>query len=210
MARIAILTLPGFNEIDSLVALRMLSRTEGLDAFLAGPEREVVSGCGVPCTISGTMDDIAAADAVVVGSGRYTADFAADTAFMAALKLDSRRQLIASQCSGALLLARLGLLDGLPVCTDNLTRPAVENLGLRVTGETMVVHGNVATVGGCLAAQNLATWLLLRLAGEAETRRALAYVVPVGEAESYTENLIATVQAADPAVLDAARAAANA
>jgi transcriptional regulator GlxA family with amidase domain len=210
MTRIAILTLPGFNEIDSFVALRMLSRTEGLRAFLAGPQREVTSGCGVPCTITGTMADIAAADAVVVGSGRHTADFAADAAFLASLKLDPRRQLIVSQCSGALLLAKLGLLDGLPVCTDNLTRPAVEKLGLNVTGATMTVHGNVATVGGCLAAQYLATWLLLRLAGEQETRRALAYVVPVGEAESYTEMLIDTVKAADPAALGTAPAAASA
>jgi len=60
------------------------------------------------------------------------------------------------------------------------------------------VNGNVATVGGCLAAQYLATWLLRRLIGEAATRRALAYVVPVGEEASYTEMLIEAVKAADP------------
>jgi hypothetical protein len=78
-----------------------------------------------------------------------------------------------------------------------MTRPAVEKLGLTVTGETLSVNGNVATVGGCLAAQHLASWLLLRLLGEDATRRALAYVVPVGEAESYTQMLIAQVRAAD-------------
>jgi transcriptional regulator GlxA family with amidase domain len=200
MTQIAILTLPAFNELDSFVALPILNRAEGVTAFLAGPEREAVSMNGVAVRIDGTMEQLAEADAVIVGSGLRTRDFAADAGFLASLRLDPARQLVASQCSGALILAKLGLLEGLPVCTDNMTRPWIEDLGLTVTGESLSVSGNVATAGGCLASQYLATWLLLRLAGEAETRRALAYVVPVGEKASYTETLIGRATAGDPAI----------
>jgi len=196
-SKIAILTLPGFNELDSLVALNILNRAEGVTAFLAGPEREAVSMNGVTVGIAGDMADLAKADAVIVGSGLRTRDFAADREFLDSLALNPARQLVTSQCSGALILAKLGLLDGLPVCTDNITRPWVEELGLTVTGKALTVSGNVATAGGCLAAQYLATWLLLRLAGEDETRRVLAYVVPVDEAADYMDKLVERARTAD-------------
>lgn len=205
MPRVAVLTLPGFNEIDSFVALHMLNRAAGVTAFLAGPANEAVSLYGVPTGIAGTMNDLAAADAVLVGSGRNTRDFAADADFLAALRrLDPARQLIGSQCSGALLLAKAGLLDGLTVCTDDKTRPWIEELGFNVVEDSLRVAGAIATAGGCLSAQHLATWALLRLVGEAETRRALAYVVPVGDAQRYADDLIAKVRSADPATVAAA------
>jgi hypothetical protein len=98
----------------------------------------------------------------------------------------------------------------LPVCTDNITRPWIEELGLTVTGEAISVSGNIATSGGCLASQYLATWLLLRLAGEAETRRALAYAVPVDESAAYTDRLIERARAADPDALAGTAAVAEA
>lgn len=196
-SKIAILTLPGFNELDSLVALNLLNRAEGISAFLAGPSPEAVSMNGVTVGIAGDMTDLAKADAVVVGSGLRTREFAADREFLGSLTLNPAHQLVTSQCSGALILAKLGLLEGLPVCTDNITRPWVEELGLTVTGKSLTVSGNIATAGGCLAAQYLATWLLLRLVGEKETRRVLAYVVPVGESESYTQMVIEQTISAD-------------
>ena len=53
-----------------------------------------------------------AADAVIVGSGRQTREVVADPALMAQLRLDPTRQLLGAQCSGTLVLAKLGLLDG--------------------------------------------------------------------------------------------------
>lgn len=45
---------------------------------------------------------------------------------MAELKLDPSRQIIGDQCSGALVLAKLGLLSNLPVYADSMTKPWVE------------------------------------------------------------------------------------
>lgn len=204
MTAVAILTLPGFNEIDSFLALHILNRADGVTAFLAGPSQEAVSMNGIATGISGTLAEASKADAVLVGSGIKTREFAADPAFLESLQLNPARQLVASQCSGALILARLGLLDGVPVCTDNKTRPWIEDLGFKVMEAPLAVSGNVATAGGCLSAQYIATWLLLRLTSESETRRALAYVVPVGEGDAYTRSLIERAKAADPAGLSAA------
>jgi len=204
---VAIITLPGFNELDSFAALHILNRAGGVTAFLAGPSREAVSMNGVATAISGTMAEASKADAVLVGSGLRTREFAGDPAFLESLELDPSRHLIASQCSGALILAKLGLLDGKPVCTDNTTRPWIEELGHEVVNASLAVSGGIATAGGCLSAQYIATWLLLRLTSEAETRKTLAYVVPVGEAEDYTRSLIERANAADPEGLRASTAA---
>jgi len=201
MTSVAIVTLPEYNEIDSFLSLHVLNRAEGVTAYLAGPDPEVVSMNGIVTGVSGTLVDAASADAVIVGSGRLTRNFAEDPEFLDNLNLDPARQLVASQCSGALILAKKGWLDGLPVCTDNKTRRWIEDLGLTVTGESLAVSGNIATAGGCLSAQFLATWLLLRLTGEAEARRALAYAVPVGEGEDSIEELIGRAKAVDPTAL---------
>ena len=76
--------------------------------------------------------------------------------FLATLRLDPQRQLVGSQCSGALLLARLGLLDDVPVCTDLITKPWVVATGANVVDAPFAANGNVATAGGCLASQYLA------------------------------------------------------
>ena len=196
--RVAILTLPGFNELDSFLAFHLLNRADGLQAFLAGSEPRAVSMNGVETAIAGSLTDAVEADAVLVGSGIKTRDFAADHDFLRSLALDPARQLIGSQCSGALILAKLGLLQDRPVCTDEKTRPWLEELGLDVRLAPLSVTGNVATAGGCLSSQYLATWMMLRLLGETETRQALAYVVPVGEGAAYATKLIDCARTADP------------
>jgi hypothetical protein len=51
---------------------------------------------------------------------------------MAQLRLDPSRQLLGAPCTGTLVLARLGLLDDVPACTDLSTKPWVEAAGIEV------------------------------------------------------------------------------
>src|SRR3546814_6002293 len=95
------------------------------------------------------------------------------------IRLDPARQLIGAQCSGTLLLARLGLIGDLPACTDLTTRPWVIEAGVEVLDAPFVAHGNVATAGGCLASQYLGAWTIARLAGTAAAEEGLPYVAPV-------------------------------
>jgi len=200
MLNVAIITLPEFNELDSFVALAMLNRAEGVRAFLAGPASVATSMNGVETRIGGSLSDAAAADAVLFGSGMQSKAFAEDQTFLTSISVDPARQLVGSQCSGAMILAGLGLLDDMPVCTDKKTRTWVEARGLTVTGESLSVRDGLATAGGCLSSQYLVTWTLMRLVGEAETRNALDYVVPVGELESYKDKLVQQARNADSAL----------
>lgn len=97
------------------------------------------------------------------------------------------RLLVGSQCSGALILAKLGLLAGVPGCTDLTTRPWVLEAGVEVLNQPFFASGNVATAGGCLPSQYLAAWVIARTEGLDAARAALHYVAPVGEKENYIE-----------------------
>jgi transcriptional regulator GlxA family with amidase domain len=130
---------------------------------------------------------------VLVGSGIKTRDVAADAALMSQLRLDPTRQLLGAQCSGTLILAKLGLLDGVPACTDVTTKPWVEEAGVAVLNQPFVAKQNVATAGGCLSSQYLAAWFIARLESVEAARNAIQYVAPVGEKETYVTRAIANI-----------------
>lgn len=194
--QIAVLTFDGFNELDSFVAAAILNRLrgQGWEAHITSPTRHVTSMNGVVVERQKPLDFAAAADAVIVGSGIRTREIAQDAALMGAIRLDPVRQLIGAQCSGTLLLAKLGLLGDLPACTDLTTKPWVIEAGVDVLDAPFVAHGNVATAGGCLASQYLAAWIIARLAGERDAEAALHYVAPVGEKTEYVDRAMAAVR----------------
>lgn len=195
---IAILTFDGFNELDSLIAFGLLHRVQrpGWRVSLASPAPQVRSMNGLTLPVQATLEDAAAADAVLVGSGLRTREVVADAALMARLRLDPARQLLGAQCSGTLVLARLGLLHGLPACTDLTSRPWVEAAGVAVLDRPFAARGNVATAGGCLASPYLAAWVIARLVGLDAARSALHYVAPVGEKTAYVERALDHLRAA--------------
>jgi hypothetical protein len=111
---------------------------------------------------------------------------------MAQLRLDPRGNCWAPHCSGTLVLATLGLLNGVSACTDLTTKPWFEEAGIAVLNQPFVAKGNVATGGG-LASQYLAIWVIARLIGLDEARSAMHYVAPVGEKEDYIERAMRNV-----------------
>lgn len=192
---IAILTFEGFNELDSFISLGILNRIKrpGWRVSIACPSARVKSMNGVVIEAQATLEDASAADAVIVGSGMQTREVARNADLMSRLRLDPSRQLIAAQCSGTLILAKLGWLDGVMACTDLTTRPWVEEVGIRVLEQPFFANGNVATAGSCLAAQYLAAWLIARVEGIEAARSALHYVAPVGEKDVYMARAIANI-----------------
>lgn len=186
---IAILTFQGFNELDSLIALGVLNRIKkpGCRVSLCCPEDSVTSMNGVTVQAQSRLEDAPTADAVIVGSGLLTREVVSDPAIMSVLQLDPTRQLIGAQCSGTLVLAKLGLLGTVPACTDLTTRPWVQEAGIEVLDQPFFAKGNVATAGGCLASPYLAAWVIARLEGVEAARAASHYVAPVGEKEAYVE-----------------------
>lgn len=189
---IAILTFQGFNELDSLIALGVLNRIKKPDwrVTLCGPSAEVTSMNGVTVRAQSSLEQAATADAVIVGSGVQTREVVENPQLLSRIKLDPSRQLVGAQCSGTLLLAKLGLVTGIPACTDLTTQPWVQEAGVEVLNQPFFARGNVATAGGCLASPYLAAWIIARTEGVEAASAALHYVAPVGEKEAYVQNAL--------------------
>ncbi|MCF8479405.1 MAG: DJ-1/PfpI family protein [Rhodospirillum sp.] len=192
---IAILTFDGFNELDSFIASVLLNRmrSKGWKASITCPSAQVTSMNGVTIQAEESLDFAAGADAVLIGSGVKTRDIARDKTLLGQIRLDPRRQLIGAQCSGTLLLAKLGLIGDCPACTDLTTKPWVIEAGVRVLEQPFHAEGTIATAGGCLASPYLAAWVLAKLGSEEDARAALHYVAPVGEKESYVAHAMAAI-----------------
>ena len=192
---IAIVTAEGFNELDSFIAFGILNRVRraGRRVTICAATPTVTSMNGVVVHSQSRLAQANAADVVLFGSGMKTREFVEDAALMGELRLDPARQLIGAQCSGALVLAKLGLLAGVPACTDLTTKPWVQAAGIDVLDQPFFAKGNVATAGGCLSSQYLVAWALARTEGEAAARSALHYVAPVGEKEAYVERAMGAI-----------------
>lgn len=195
---VAVVAYEGFNELDVFANLHILNRVArvrpdaALRAELVGPAEVVRSMYGVPVTTARPLAEaLAAADAVLVGSGG-TLDAVDDPVFMGELRqgLDPARRLVGSQCSGALVLQRLGLVGAHPVCTDDRFRPHLEAAGVTVLDQPFVAHGDVGTAGGCLSSAHLAAWTLSRLVDPDAAAETLASVAPVGEQASFVAQVM--------------------
>jgi transcriptional regulator GlxA family with amidase domain len=199
VVRVAVLTFDGFNELDSFVAAAIINRCrpDGLTAYITTPTPVVTSMNGVEVTGQRPLDFAAEADVVLVGSGIRTRDVIQDDRLLGSFSLDATRQLIGSQCSGALVLARLGLLATIATCTDVTSRPWVEACGVEVVDAPFRAVGNIATAGGCLASQYLAAWVISRTLGEAAARGAIDYVAPVGEKRETVDRVFSVLHAGD-------------
>ncbi len=201
---ITILTAQGFNELDSFIALGILNRVKrpGWRVSICGPDEKLTSMNGVVVQAQATLAEANSADVVLVGSGMKTREFVNDPALIGQLRLDPTRQLIGAQCSGTLILAKLGLLHGVPACTDLLTKPWVQEAGVEVLNQPFFARGNVATAGGCLASQYLAAWVIARTEGEAAAQEAMHYVAPVGEKEACVERALAAIKPFLPSAME--------
>lgn len=192
---IAILTFEGFNELDSLLAFGILNRVKRPEwrVSIACPSPRVRSMNGVVIEANINLRETSAADAVIVGSGVQTRDVVKDSTLMADLKLNPSKQLVGAQCSGTLILAKLGLLAGVSACTDVTTKPLVEEAGVTVLDQPFFAKGNIATAGGCLASQYLAAWVIAKLADIDAAMRALHYIAPVGEKDEYVSRAMRNI-----------------
>ena len=193
---IAILTFDGYNELDSLIALGILNRikTPGWRVSIASPTPKVKSMNGVVIERNIDLKEACQADAIVVGGGMKTREVVADADIMQQLQFDASQQVLASQCSGTLVLAKLGLLNQVPACTDLTTKPWVQEAGIEVLNQAFFAKGNVANVGGCLASSYLAAWVIAKLVDIEAAKDALHYVAPVGEKDAFVNLAMSNIE----------------
>jgi transcriptional regulator GlxA family with amidase domain len=181
--RTSIVIFDNFTDLDLWLMWDLLNRVRVDDwtVKILGDREAHTSVTGVSTTTHGRLEEAGDSDAVLIVSGPGTRDRMVDDEWLSKLKLDPSRQMIGSICSGSLILAKLGLLDGKTATTYPTSKPVLEGFGVEVVEKPFVRHGNVATAGGCLAQQYLIGWVVEELAGRDWRELIIKSIQPVGE-----------------------------
>lgn len=87
-----------------------------------------------------------------------------------------RGGVLAGVCTGAMLLARAGLLRNRPAITHHSAIEDLRGEGARIVGERVVDDGDIVTCGGVTAGIDLALWLVERFRGGAVRKSLSSYL----------------------------------
>jgi transcriptional regulator GlxA family with amidase domain len=170
MTQIAIVVYPGFTALDFIGPYEVLQRLPGAEIrFVWHEPGPIPAESGVLLIgATHTFDETPSPDIVLVPGGMTTVEHSRD-----AKLLDWVRQAhqtatwTASVCSGSVILAAAGLLDGKRATSHWSVLALLKTLGVKAVGDERVVHeGNIVTCAGVSAGIDLGLWLAGEIAGE--------------------------------------------
>lgn len=189
MTTIAIIAFDGFTDIDVFLHWDLLNRVPTYDpdregawhVRLLGTADRHVSAAGLEIAMHGPIEEARTADAVLHTSGKPTRTLMHDRNYLDRLALDPARQMLASQCSGALILGACGLLKGIEATTYPTATNLLESCGAIVVPEPFVAHKRIATAAGCLAGVELSRWILAKFVGDDLADVCINSASPIGQ-----------------------------
>jgi transcriptional regulator GlxA family with amidase domain len=179
--QIAIVLYPGLTALDAVgpyEVLRLLPDAEV--RFVGAAPGPVVADSGVLFLgVTHTYAETPNPDVVLVpGSGPRTATTMADRELTGWLRrVHETTTWTTSVCTGAMILAAAGILDGLPATTHWLTQSGLGAMGAKPRrGERIVPAGKVATAAGVSSGIDLGLWLAGQIAGRERAETIQLYI----------------------------------
>ncbi len=177
--RIDVIVYDGFDELDAIGPYEVFGHATragaDLDVAYAAlgrePGAEVTASLGTTLSVQRTLG---AADVVVVPGGGWLNDGNTPGSRAEALRGDLPRaladrhaagSLVAGVCTGGMLLATAGLLDGRRATTHHTSIDQLPSYGATLVLERVVDEGSVVTAGGVTSGIDLALHLVERLCG---------------------------------------------
>jgi transcriptional regulator GlxA family with amidase domain len=170
--RIEIPIYEGYDEVDAVGPFEVLSNAalavEDLEVALVGAHGpgEVVAAHGMRVVCDEGLSDTA--DLVIVPGGGWIRGGGVREQYEQGVLAERLRELqagrtMASVCTGAILLAQAGILDGRPATTHRAALDHLKEMGADVDYEARVVDdGDVITCGGVTSGFDLALHLVER------------------------------------------------
>jgi transcriptional regulator GlxA family with amidase domain len=170
VTQIAIVTYPGFTALDFIgpyEVLRWLPDTQ--IRFVWHEPGPITADSGV--LVIGATHSFAetpSPDVVLVPGGMTTIEHARDEVLLDWVRQAHHRATwTASVCSGSVILAAAGLLNGKRATSHWAALPVLKTLGAIAVNDERVVHeGDIVTSAGVSAGIDLALWLAGRIGGE--------------------------------------------
>ncbi|MFL5832752.1 MAG: DJ-1/PfpI family protein [Solirubrobacterales bacterium] len=167
--KIAILLYEGFTALDAIGPYEVLRSVPGWEVeFVAKTRGEVRTDSGaVGLCADRSLTETTSADIVLVPGGKGNRALLEDQALLSWLReIDRTTTWTTSVCTGSLLLAAAGLLDGAPATTHWLARDLLAELGAKTVPDRVVEHGKIITAAGVSSGIDMALRLVQRINGD--------------------------------------------
>ena len=166
---IAIPLFDGFTALDAVGPYEVLSRLPGARVrFVAadpGPKRTETEMLTLVADTA--LSDVPEPEVVVVPGGFGTRPLMEDEEMLAWIRhAHEHSQWTTSVCTGALLLAAAGVLEGLEATTHWLELETLARYGARPVERRVVEQGKVITAAGVSSGIDMALTLAARIAGD--------------------------------------------
>ncbi|MFF4349346.1 DJ-1/PfpI family protein [Streptomyces sp. NPDC001530] len=167
--QIAIVLYDRFTALDAVGPYETLGRLPDSETVFvaehAGPVRSDTGHLAV--TADKALAEVPNPDIVVVPGGPGQFDLMADEVLLDWLRTaDDTSVWTTSVCTGSLLLAAAGLLDGRRATSHWLALDALKEYGAEPTGERVVFDGKYVTAAGVSSGIDMGLTLLGRIAGD--------------------------------------------
>jgi putative intracellular protease/amidase len=167
--KIAIPLYDRFTALDAVGPYEVLSRLPGAEvkflAFEPGPVRTETRM--LTLLADAALEDLPDPDIVVVPGGYGTRALLEDERMLSWIRTAHETSTwTTSVCTGSLLLAAAGLLDGLPATTHWASMELLGELGAQPTSERVVEQGKIVTSAGVSSGIDMALHLAGRIAGD--------------------------------------------
>lgn len=170
----------GFDELDAIGPFEVFQNAARAGADLTTslvtrtPQDVVRAGHGLQVEPDGVVAD-ADPDLLLVPGGGWTtpgepgvrAEYDDGGLPEAIEDVYAHGATVASVCTGAMLLAKAGILEGRPAATHHDAEADLADSGVEVQSARVVDDGDVLTCGGVTAGLDLATYLVHREFGDA-------------------------------------------
>lgn len=167
--RIAIPIFDGITALDAVGPYEVLSRLPDAEvvfvAHAPGPYR--TENGVLALTADAALADVPDPEVVVVPGGFGTRRLMTDETMLSWLRaVHAGSQWTTSVCTGSLLLAAAGLLDGLRATTHWLELETLRQFGAEPVSERVVLQGKVITAAGVSSGIDMALTLAAAIAGD--------------------------------------------
>jgi transcriptional regulator GlxA family with amidase domain len=166
--KIAILLYEGFTALDAIGPYEVLRSVPGWEVeFVASRRGEVRTDSGaVGLTADRALDEVAEPEIVLVPGGIGTRKKMEDEEILAWLRrVDATSKWTTSVCTGSLLLAAAGLLEGRRATGHWAWLEPLKDFGAEPVGGRYVEDGKVVTAAGVSAGIDMALYLVGREVG---------------------------------------------
>ena len=206
--QIAFLLYEGVTSLDAIGPYEVLQRMPGAEAvFVAEQRGPVTTETGsLSLVASCAFEEVPSPDILVVPGGYGNRALLEHEPLLDWIRrAHATTTWTTSVCTGSLLLAAAGVLDGVPATTHWLSFDALARLGVDPVAERVVEHGKIVTAAGVSAGIDMALRLVQRIGGDE-----LAQAIQLGiEYDPDPPFDCGTPEKAPPAIVELVRGASS-